>query len=47
MNEKGAVYGMIHDPYEVEKLFDSKESFFEALKSGEFSISEYYEKKMS
>lgn len=47
MNEKGAVYGMIHDPYEVEKLFDTKESFFEALKSGEFSISEYYDKKMS
>ncbi|QDH80569.1 hypothetical protein FKX85_16580 [Echinicola soli] len=47
MNEKGAVYGMIHDPYEVEKLFETKESFFEALKSGEFSISEYYDKKMS
>lgn len=47
MNEKGAVYGMIHDPYEVEKLFDTKESFFEALKSGEFNISEYYDKKMS
>ncbi len=47
MNEKGAVYGMIHAPYEVEKLFDTKESFFEALKSGEFSISEYHDKKMS
>lgn len=47
MNEKGVVYGMIHDPYEVERLFDTKESFFEALKSGEFSISEYYDKKMS
>lgn len=47
MDEKGAVYGMIHDPYEVEKLFDTKESFFEALKSGEFSISEYYDRKMS
>lgn len=47
MNPKGAVYGMIHDPYEIEKLFDNKESFFEALKSGEFSVSEYYDKKMS
>lgn len=47
MNEKGSVYGMIHDPYEVEKLFDTKESFFEALKSGEFSISKYYDKKLS
>ncbi|QLG44901.1 hypothetical protein [Costertonia aggregata] len=47
MNEKGSVYGMIHDPYEVEKLFDTKESFFEALKSGEFSISKYRESKFS
>lgn len=46
MNEKGAVYGMIHDPYEIERLFDTKESFFEALKNGEFNISEYYEKKI-
>ena len=47
MDEQGAVYGMIHDPYEIEKLFNNKEAFFEALKSGEFSISEYYDKKMS
>lgn len=47
MDEKGAVYGMIHDPYEVEKIFNDKESFFEALKSGEFNISKYYNKKIS
>jgi hypothetical protein len=47
MNEKGGVFGMIHDPYEIEKLFENKESFFEALKLGEFSITEYYENKMS
>ncbi len=47
MDENGAVYGMIHDPYEIEKLFDSKEAFFEALESGEFSISRYYDNKMS
>ncbi len=47
MDKRSAVYGMIHDPYEIEKLFNNKEAFFEALKSGEFSISEYYDKKMS
>jgi len=47
MNEKGGVFGMIHDPYEIEKLFENKESFFDALKLGEFSITEYYENKMS
>ncbi|MCF6348257.1 MAG: hypothetical protein L3J20_08160 [Flavobacteriaceae bacterium] len=47
MDEKGAVYGMIHDPYEIEKLFDNKERFFEALKSRKFNISEYYNIKMS
>lgn len=47
MDEQCAIYGMIHDPYEIEKLFNNKEAFFEALKSGEFSISEYYNKKTS
>ena len=47
MNKEGAVYGMIHDPYEVEKLFDKKETFFEALKSGKFDIADYYNSKMS
>jgi len=47
MDKDGAVYGMIHDPYEVEKLFDNKEVFFEALKYGEFNIYEYFNKKMS
>ncbi len=46
MDNKGAVYGMIHDPYEIEQIFNNKEKFFEALKSGEFSISEYYSKKV-
>ena len=47
MDENGAVYGMIHDPYEVEKLFETKEAFFLALKSGRFIIEEYYNRKMS
>lgn len=45
MDKKGAVFGMIHDPYEIEKLFDNKDVFLEALSLGEFNISEYYEKK--
>lgn len=47
MDEKGAVYCMIHNPYEIEKLFYNKKKFFESLESGEFSISRYYENKMS
>ncbi|MCL9807671.1 hypothetical protein NAT51_19265 [Flavobacterium amniphilum] len=47
VDTQGAVFGMIHDPYEVEKLFDNKEDFYEALNSGKFSISEYCDKKMS
>ncbi len=47
MDENGAVYGMIHDPYEIEKLFENKKAFFEALESGKFRISGYYENKMS
>mgnify|MGYP000309548173 CR=1 FL=1 len=46
INKKGAIFGMIHDPFEIEKVFNNKEDFFEALKSGKFIISEYYDKKM-
>ncbi|WP_111684809.1 hypothetical protein [Winogradskyella tangerina] len=46
MNSKGEVFGMIHDPYEIEKLFDNKDDFFDALKRNEFNIDEYYDKKM-
>ncbi len=47
MDNKGAVYGMIHDPYEIEQIFNNKEKFFEALKSGEFNINDYYERKVN
>lgn len=46
MDMTGAVYGMIHDPYEIEKIFENKESFYKALKSGDFNITSYYDKKM-
>ncbi|WP_103072487.1 fibroblast growth factor [Aquimarina sediminis] len=47
MDKKGAVYGMIHDPYEIEKLYNTKESFFNDLELGKFNIEEYYTKKMN
>jgi hypothetical protein len=47
INTSGSIFGMIHDPYQIEKLFDKKETFFEALKTGTFDILEYYNKKMS
>ncbi len=47
MDGEGAVYCMMHDPYEIEKLFNGKDDFFAAMKFGEFSALEYYNKKMS
>lgn len=47
VDKRGAIYAMIHDPYEIEKLFDNKEVFYAAITSGEFSVYEYYDRKMS
>jgi hypothetical protein len=47
MDNDGAVYGMFHDPYEVDKVFHNKESFYNALISKKFKISEYFDRKMS
>lgn len=47
INKQGAVYGMIHDPYEIELLFENKEDFFKALSTGKFDIQEYYRSKFS
>lgn len=47
MDMTGAVYIMIHDPYEIEKIYENKESFYKDLKSGNFNIINYYIKKMS
>ena len=40
MNKNGVVYGLIHDPYEVEKIYDNKNDFFKDLKMKKFKISE-------
>ena len=47
INGDGVVYGMIHDPYEIETLFENKKLFLDALISGEFNISEYFDRKIS
>jgi len=47
INKKGAIYGMIHDPYEIEKLFENKDLFYKAIESGRFSFDEYFDEKMS
>jgi hypothetical protein len=46
INNLGEVFGMIHDPYEVELIFNSTEKFFEALKSKEFDFKKYFDSKM-
>lgn len=45
IRDNGAVYGMIHDPYDVEKLFEDKKLFFDAISEGSFDIMKYYENK--
>ena len=47
IDKNGIVYGLIHSPYEIEILFDNKEDFFNALKSGEFNFTNYINKKTS
>lgn len=47
VDSKGIIYGMIHDPYEIEKLYDNKNDFFEALETKKFNIAEYYREKIS
>jgi len=46
VNSNGAVFCMIHDPYEIEKIFDSVNDFFNSLKADSLSIDKYYENKM-
>ena len=45
VNKKGEVYGLVHDPYTVEKIFDSVPIFVDALKNGSFSFDKYLESK--
>ncbi len=36
ITKRGEVYLLVHDPYVVKKLFDTKEEFFDAIKSNSF-----------
>lgn len=47
VDTNGSVYCLIHDLYEIEKLFESVNMFYDALKSNSFSIEDYYENKIS
>lgn len=42
IDNEGRVYGAIHDPFIIEKIFDSVEEFLEALESGKFVPEDYY-----
>lgn len=46
IDNSSAVYGLIHDPFEVEKIFNNKEDFFKALELETFDMDAYYNKKM-
>lgn len=41
----GQIYSLIHDPYELRFLFESKEVLFQALQNGNFKTEEYIERK--
>jgi hypothetical protein len=47
INKSGEVFGMLHDPFEIDKIFNNKRDFFDALKKGEFVIEDYFNKKTS
>ncbi|PUV21065.1 hypothetical protein [Sphingobacterium athyrii] len=46
INSQGAIYGLIHDPYEIQKIFDSPEALLNGLKKGTFNPELYYQKKV-
>jgi len=45
VTKMGQVYGMIHDPYEIELLFEKSDDFIDAVKNNKFDIQQYYENK--
>jgi IS4 transposase len=45
IDEKGGVYGMFHDPFEIEQVSDSVVEFVDKINKGVFSIDKYYESK--
>ena len=45
VTKTGQVYGMIHDPYEIELLFDKITDLVDAIENNKFNIQEYYQHK--
>jgi hypothetical protein len=46
VDNAGAVYFLMHDPYKIEKIFGSSASFIFALESGQFDIQMFYKTKV-
>jgi len=45
MDKSSRVYGLIHDPYEVDKIFENKDDFISALSTKKFNIDDYCSSK--
>jgi len=46
VNTEGSIYGLIHDPYEIQKIFDSPEALLEGLRNETFNPESYYKGMM-
>ncbi|PWL39602.1 hypothetical protein DKG77_01855 [Flagellimonas aquimarina] len=46
IDTNGSIYGMFHDPFKIEKIFENKEAFFKALESGIFDFDSYLDGKI-
>lgn len=47
IDKNGKVFGLIHDPYEIEMLYKNTELFIKDLSSGKFDIQKYYDTKFN
>ena len=47
IRDTGAIYLMVHDPYIVKKLFNTKEEFFSAITAGTFNIEDVVDKYLN
>ena len=47
LKENGQIYGLFHDPFLIEKIFNNKEEFVDDILSNKFNIQKYYNNKMN
>ncbi|MBK8566460.1 MAG: hypothetical protein IPN76_24785 [Saprospiraceae bacterium] len=45
IDEKGTVYGLLHDPFKIEKISDSFKQFVQDVNKGRFDFEQYLEGK--